>query len=332
MLGIGIIGAGFFGESHAKAINNVPSTQLITASRRDKKELKKFTQEFNIHGYTDYKKLLNDKDIDVVVIATPHQEHTQIAVDSASSGKHILIEKPMATSIADCAKIIEAAKKANVKLMVGHIMQFMRSSVVAKKIIDSGELGNIVYGTSATAKKWMSSSRKEWHCNDPDGGGMLITVGIHNIDMLTWLFKSRVSSVKASISTRFHNQQADDAGMLTLQYENGATGMAISTGYDSGTEIFMTSLTCTKGMLNIDMFKGVYLGRNEKWTHLPESVSDQTEHEALVNEWKAFVKAIETDSTPQITGEYGKHMMEIVLAAKRSSMEKKEIWIKDTGI
>lgn len=332
MLGIGIIGAGFFGESHAKAINDVPSTQLIAASRRDKKELKKFTQKFNIRGYTDYKNLLSNTDINAVVIATPHHYHTQIAIDASNAGKHILLEKPMATNPEECDSIIEAVVSANKKLMIGHSMQFIRSSIVAKEIIESGELGDIVYGTGTIEKYWQSPNRQSWHFDPATGGGMLMTVGIHYIDLLTWLFNSKVLSIKANLSTQFYEQEADDAGMLFMQYENGVTGVIISTGYKTGTSKFMAELTCTHGMLNVDMFKGVYIGKNEKWTHLPESVSDQTELEALVNEWKAFAKSIETNTSPRITGEYGKHMIEIIQAAKRSSMEKKEIWIKDTGI
>ncbi|MCK4746826.1 MAG: hypothetical protein KAT15_07325, partial [Bacteroidales bacterium] len=77
----------------------------------------------------------------------------------------------------------------------------------------------------------------------------------------------------------------------------------------------------------IDIRGGVYIGKNEKWTHLPGTASENTDHEALVNEWTAFVDAVGMNSPPPITGSYGKHIMEIVFAARESSLHNKEIWI-----
>ena len=89
----------------------------------------------------------------------------------------------------------------------------------------------------------------------------------------------------------------------------------------------MAELTCTKGMLRIDMFGGVYISQNDKWKHLPRSVSDNTEHEALMKEWEAFVEAVDTNSSPQVSGGYGKHIIEICLAARESSLKSQEIWL-----
>jgi len=327
MLGIGIIGAGAFGENHAKAILETPGIELIAASRRSSEELQKFSGKFNIAGYTDYKELLKNPDINAVVIAVPHQEHTHVAVDVARAGKHILLEKPMATTIEGCNQILDAANKAGICLMMGHTMQFMRSSSIVKEIIDSGELGEIIYGTGIVAKEWMTPNRKDWHRDDPIGGGMLITMGIHYIDLLTWWINSRVSSVRASISNRIHEDRADDSGMILLQYENGANGTVINTGYEQGAETFRATLTCVKGMLQTEMFGGVHIGKNNEWKYIPDSASPDTEHEALLNEWKTFASAIEANISPQVTGEYGKHIMEIVFAARESSLQNKEIWI-----
>ena len=103
--------------------------------------------------------------------------------------------------------------------------------------------------------------------------------------------------------------------------------MVISTGYVVGTETFSASLTCSKGNLRIDMFGGVHLNKEKKWVRLPGSAAKDAEHEALLNEWKAFVEAVDSISSPAVSGEYGRHIMEIVLAARVSSLHKKEVWI-----
>jgi phthalate 4,5-cis-dihydrodiol dehydrogenase len=327
MIGIGIIGAGYFGEFHAKAILETPGIELIAASRRNKKELNKFSDKFNIIGYTDYRELIKNPDIDAVIIAVPHQDHTVVSMDAAVAGKHILLEKPMATSIEDCDRIIASAKKAGICLMLGHSMQYIQSSTFLKEIVESGEIGEIINGTGTLAKKWMNPNRRDWHRDDPVGGGMLITVGVHYIDLLTWLFKSKVSSVRASISTKFHEYSADDSVMLFMEYESGACATIINTGYSNGGQIYNATITGTKGMARAEVFGGVHIGKNDKWDYVPDSASEDTDHEALIRELKDFAEAVETNSAPQITGEYGKHIMEIVFAARESSKLKKEIWI-----
>ena len=327
MIGIGIIGAGSFATNHAKAIGETPGSKLVAASRRSSVELDQFTRGHHITGYSAYRDLLNDPNVDAVIVATPHQTHARISIDAAAAGKHILLEKPMATNLEDCDRIIQATHASGVTLMIGHSMQFMRSSRLAKDIVDSGELGQIIYGTGHVAKEWMTPNRRDWHLNDPIGGGMLLTVGIHYIDLLTWLNGSKVSSVRANLSTLIHDQKADDAGMLFLQYENGATATVTSTGFETGADSFKAILTCQKGMLKIDMFGGVYLGKDGHWQHLPESLAENTEHEALTMEWNAFISAINKGSQPMVSGEYGRHIMEICFAARESSKKKREVWI-----
>lgn len=327
MIGIGIIGAGSFATNHAKAIGETSGSKLVAASRRSSVELDQFTKQHRITGYSDYRDLLEDPNVDAVIVATPHQTHARISMDAASAGKHILLEKPMATNLVDCDRIIQATHASGVTLMIGHSMQFMRSSRLAKDIVDSGELGQIIYGTGHVAKAWMTPNRRDWHLNDPIGGGMLLTVGIHYIDLLTWLYGSKVSSVRANLSTMIHDQKADDAALIFLQYENGATAAVSSTGFETGADSFEAILTCQKGMLKIDMFRGVYLGKDGHWQHLPESLAENTEHEALTMEWNAFISAINDGSQSLVSGEYGRHIMEICFAARESSQKKREVWI-----
>ena len=327
MIGIGIIGAGAFAAYHAKAIGETGGCRLVAASRRNSVELDLFTRKNRIKGYSDYRDLLKDPEVEAVLVATPHQTHARISMDAAAAGKHILLEKPMATSLIDCDRIIEAARAKAVTLMIAHSMQFMPSSRLARAIVNSGELGQIIYATGSVAKAWMTPNRRDWHLNDAVGGGMLLTVGIHYIDLLTWLYGSKVLSVRANLSSMIHNQKADDAAMVFLQYENGATAAVTSTGFESGADSFKAILTCQKGMLKIDMFGGVYLGKEGVWQHLPESSAENPEHEALTMEWKAFISGIKEDSQAMVSGEYGRHIMEICFAARESSQKKKEIWI-----
>lgn len=329
MIKVGIIGAGFYGKKHADVICRLPSVELIAASRTNEQKLENFCSEYQIHGYPNHMDLLNRGDLDTVVIATPHHLHKEIAIEAARANKNILLEKPMAHTIGDCHEINKIVNRAGTKLMIGHNMRFFRSSIIGKQIITSGELGEIVLGRSTVSKNWMTENRRSWHLDVKTGGGMLMTVGIHFIDVLSWLLNSQVESVRAQVSTVFHNQSSDDLALMFLQFENGTTGTVTSIAYSTGVTEFVTEITCTKGILKIDHLGGVYIGKNELWSLVSNSKINYPEEEALYVEWKAFEKSITENESSPVSGEYGEHMVSVIEAAKLSSMNRQEVNLVD---
>jgi phthalate 4,5-cis-dihydrodiol dehydrogenase len=329
MLNIGIIGAGFFGEKHAEAIAALDDARVVAASRNDIAALADFTRRFGGRGYTDYREILADPNVDAVLIATPHHLHTDIAIHAAQAGKHILLEKPMAPTLAECDQILRAVDAAGVRFMVGHINQFAPTYKMAKELITSGEMGEVVHGVSVMNKLWMESNRRDWHLDRTRGGGMWLTAGMHCLDRLTWLVGSRAQSVSAQFDARFHAQQADDVGMIFLRYANGAAGTVISTGYRTGAPTHSTELTCTKGMLKISYDAGIQIGRDERWRLIPESTALAMNQNwmatALVDEWRTFIAAIETGGETAVTGAYARHIMATAFAAEESSRLHREV-------
>lgn len=323
--GIGVIGAGSFGEAHARAIAELKNAKLVASSRTNANALGEFVQQFGGRGYTKYQDLLNDPAVNVVVIATPHHLHTEIAEHAARAGKHILLEKPMAPNLAECDRIVQAARDAQVALMIGFVNHYARAYELAKQVIASGEIGEVVLGVSTMAKIWVEPNRRVWHLDRATGGGMWLTAGIHCLDRLTWLVNSPVSQVFAKFATRFHEQSADDTGMISLQYANGAMGTIVSVGYREGVTKHLTELICTKGMLNVDYVGGISIGRGDRWQSIPFSGSPKWMHEAVVSEWRAFLDAVERNVLPPISGEYGREIMRVVFAAEESARENKAI-------
>lgn len=323
---IGIIGAGSYGRQHAEALAKLSNAKLVAASRTNREALDEFTSLYGGVGYVDYQALLEDHSVDIVVIATPHHLHTNIVLAAARAGKHILLEKPLSTTLSECELIIQAVQDAGVKFMVGHVNHFVPAYQIAKQMIEAGEMGDVVLGLATMQKYWMESNRRNWHLDRNVGGGVWLTVGIHPLDRMTWLIDSPVTSVSAQFSTRFHQQEADDVGMAFLRYANGATGTIVSTGYRTGAPKHLTELTCTKGMMNIDYTQGVSIGRDETWQTIPESIpSNDWMQEALVEEWRQFLNSIEDDTKTPITGAFALHIMEVIFAAEQSSQDKQEI-------
>jgi predicted dehydrogenase len=325
VVNIGIIGAGSYGEQHAQAMAELSDARLVAASRTNEAALTEFTDQYGGSGYTDYRMLLADPAVEAVVIATPHHLHTAIVEDAARAGKHILLEKPMAPTLDECNRILSVVRASGVKLMVGHTNQFANAYRTAKAILESGELGELVLGLSTMSKFWFEPNRRDWHLDRETGGGMWMTAGIHCLDRLTWLVGSRVERVSAQLSTCYHDQQADDTGMIFLRYANGAAGTVVSVGYAQGAPKHLTELTCTKGMMNIDYVQGVTLGRDERWVTVPDSGGQRWMHDALVNEWRAFLNYVTQDTPSPVPGEYARHIMATVFAAEESSRLRREV-------
>ncbi|MBN9306665.1 MAG: 1-carboxy-3-chloro-3,4-dihydroxycyclo hexa-1,5-diene dehydrogenase [Devosia sp. 67-54] len=325
MTGIGIVGAGHFGAVHARAIAEIDGLELVAACREDADAAAGFTRQFGGVPYSDWRALLDDPRVDAVVIATPHHLHEEIAIGAARAGKHVLLEKPMAPTVAACAAINAAVATAGVKLMVGHVMHFALPCLKAKEVLDAGTIGRPLLGSSWMIKLWMESNRRPWHLQRASGGGMLMTAGIHALDRLVWLMGQPVTSVGALVGTLFHEQQADDSALIGLRFAGGGIGQVQSVGYRDGAVGFAMDLVCERGTLRIDFDSGTWVGRNGTWTLLEHSIEPDWMHHAVVREWRAVQAAIDDSAEIAVDGAYASHIVEIIEAAHRANALRREV-------
>ncbi|WP_269933057.1 Gfo/Idh/MocA family protein [Aminobacter sp. HY435] len=328
MLKVGIIGAGHFGAAHAQALRSVDGAKLVAACRNDADGLKSFTDEYGGKGYLDYRDMLADPEVDAVVVALPHHLHTDVAIACAEAGKHIMIEKPLAPTVAECRRILAAADKAGVTLMPSHTMRFSLPFLAAKRVIDEGQLGAMRYGSSRMIKLWMEGNRRDWHLDPATGGGMLFTAGIHALDRLLAFAGRRATHVSAITATTFHEQKADDAALLLIRFGDDAAGQVASIGYANGAFISGDELVFDNGVLAVDFFKGVTLGKDLKWQKVENSIEHDVAGQALVRQWQAFVGAIATGAKPPLTGEDGMHVVACIEAAFKASRERREVAVE----
>jgi predicted dehydrogenase len=310
---------------HAKAIAEVEGLEIVAACRGDQAALAAFTDQFGGRGYAGWKDLLADPKVDAVVIATPHNLHEEITIAAAEAGKHILLEKPMAPSVAACAAMNAAAGRAGIHLMVGHVMHFALPCLAAKAVIDSGRLGRPVMGSSWMIKLWMEANRQPWHMSRASGGGMLMTAGIHALDRLVWLMGQEVSAVSAMMGTHFHDQEADDTALLGLRFADGGVGQVQSVGYRDGAVGFAMDLVCEKGTLRIDFDTGTWMGQGGNWTKLDQSFEPDWMHHAVVREWQALQAAMRGEAEVPVTGDYASHIVEVIEAAYEADALRREV-------
>ena len=328
MLRVGILGAGFFGAYHARAVAAVEGARLVAACAEQLSLAEAFTAEHGGKPYGDWRAMLDDKSVDAVAITAPHHLHCQLAMAALEAGKHVLLEKPMALSVAECSRIIASAETSRSKLMVGQIMHFVWPLLVARDILDRGDLGKPVTGSSSLLKTWMESNRRGWHLDPETGGGMLMTAGIHALDQLIWLMDGRVSSISAAAGTSFHDQKADDSAMMLLRFADGRFGQVASIGYRDGGGMFGVDLVCENGTLRVDPDRGVAIGRGGQWSDVANSRDPQWMQNAVIREWQAMVTAIANDAEVPVSGDYGRHIIACIEAAMVSSREQRDVKVQ----
>lgn len=329
MIGIGIIGAGFFGGAHARALSGLDRAHVVAACRSDAAAIAEFTGKHGGTPYTDWRALLDDTAVDAVVIATPHDLHRDIAVAALDAGKHVLLEKPMAVSIADCDAIAASAHESSGRFMVGHLPRFFLPMRAAADFLSSGDIGRPVTGTSALIKLWMEPNRQPWHLDRATGGGMLMTAGIHALDRLIHLMGgTAVSSVSAMMSAAFHDQDADDTAFINLRFADGRLSQVASIGYADGAGTTALEVICEGGTLRLDANGRMEVGRGGVWRDLPCPDEADPMDGALRRQWEAFIDAIETGGPSPIGADYGRHLVAIIAAARQSNEERREITVE----
>lgn len=203
-----------------------PDAELVAVACRDKGPLDHFTRTFGVSGYSDYKPLLDREQVDVVFIAAPVSEIPEITVLAANAGKHLVLGKPMAMTVAQADEMVAAVDKAGVLCFPFQCIHRLIDADI-KAQVDAGEIGDLVvmHQTNrwSIAEDWHNSGTPGWFV-DPTHvpGGAFIDEGIYGIDFLTWLAKSDIVEVEARMANVVHKElEVEDWGMATFTFANG---------------------------------------------------------------------------------------------------------------
>jgi predicted dehydrogenase len=338
-LGFGLVGAGGAARTHARQLREISGAELVAIHGRDEHRLKSVAQDIGAkRWYTDFRRLLDDKDVDVIDIVTPHGLHRDFAVAAADRGKHVLVEKPIEISLDRADAIIGACKRNGVKLGVVYQMRFGEAVQQVKRTVDAGRFGKVVLG-SAYDKGFRSDAYYDnWKGSKPlAGGGSVMTSTIHVIDLLLWLM-GPVRSVFAKKATRAHDTEVEDVGAALLTFASGAFGVVESTtaSYpsqkawvevhgDTGTAIVsgeydqMLLWHVRDSGVEIDAPQGFRFEDTMDPAGYPE-----TRQRSLLED---FIHAVQDDREPLVTGEEGRKSLAFVLAMYESAESGTEVTV-----
>lgn len=225
---VGILGLGHWYSCYglARALPEYPKAELVAVAHHDQDRLREFAATFGLQAYASYDELLARAGVDIVWIAPPVAEIPECTVKAARAGKHIVLGKPMAMTIAQADEMVEAVRRAGVQCVCFQGM-FRLAMAPIKRRIEAGEIGEIVVmhagGRWSIAEDWFHSGRPGWFA-DPKQvpGGAFIDEGIYSVEQLRWLAGSEVVQVEAKIANLVHKDIAvEDWGLAIFTFANG---------------------------------------------------------------------------------------------------------------
>lgn len=312
----GIIGAGTIATLHAEAIRTAGhSLGAVCDVRRESAQ--RLAEGYGATVTTDHRDLLADPAIDCVIITVPHALHAPLALDALAAGKHVLLEKPIATTRADAVALTAAASAASVTLAVGHVLHFVPSHIVAHDLLRGGAVGDIRLVVERRASNYAEGSRPGWFF-DPSvaGGGILLNVGTHAIDRIQWFAEARIRRVSGAVSARPGSEVETDAAAL-FDLEGGAHASLTVTGTGLGF-IEQIAVIGDRGALTLDRERGVQVFADGRRTaHVPAQPDEMAL--AFTAQIHDVVRAARTGGEPRVGMEYAVSVLDAALAVYAAS-------------
>lgn len=334
MVKIGIIGCGKVAQvRHIPEGLANPNATIVGYYDYSEKRAQETASTYGGKVYKNYEDMLNDSQIDAVCVLTPNNTHAEISIAALGSGKHVLCEKPMATTIEDCEAMVLASKETGKSLMIGLNQRLARAHQVAKQLIEEDSIGRIItfrttFGHSG-ADNWSIDGRNSWFFNKSSAEfGVLGDLGIHKTDLIHYLTGQNVVSViaKTSVLDKKNEQgipiPVEDNAICVYTLSGGAIGTMTASWTFYGEEDNSTILYGTKGIMRIyqDPEHAIVIEKTNGeriYYHLEAIQTNKNQTKSGVID--EFIASIIENRPPLISGEEVLPAMKAVFAAMKSS-------------
>lgn len=231
-LRIGVLGLGRAGAGMLAALVKHPDIKVAAAADPIAEHRARFEAEVGGETYLTAEDLCRHAAVDAVYIATPHQFHMEHAIAAAKAGKHMIVEKPVAISLDECDRMIEAVDKAGVKMVVGHTASFNPSIQKMRELIISGEVGKLGMISATAYTDFLYRPRRPEELVTEMGGGIIFNQVPHQVDASRYLAGGMARSVRAHTWVLDPGRKTEGSYMALLEFDNGAAASLVYSGYD----------------------------------------------------------------------------------------------------
>lgn len=330
---VGLIGSGFASAIHAAALRGVPGAIVAAVASPSEARLARFAAEHSIpRRFTDYRRLLELDEIEVVVIGAPNDLHAEITVAAAEAGKHVICEKPLCLNLAEADRMIAACRSAGVKLMYAEELCFAPKYVRLKQLVEEGAVGEL---TLIKQSEKHDGPHADWFWDvERSGGGVAMDMGCHALEFFRWMTgKRRAEWIWAELSTQVHRERTrgDDNALLVVKFEGGITAVAEESWTKKGGMDDRAEVYGSQGVAYADLLRGssILTYSETGYGYAVEKASttrgwsfaiyEEIWNYGFPQEMAHFIECVRENKEPLETGEDGRAVLELIFAAYESA-------------
>ncbi len=328
---VGILGSGGWANRYAMALAESDAAELVAVACGSRAP--KYAEKHGLRLLDGAEAMAAADDVEAVIVCTPHGYHADGAVPCLEAGKHVLVEKPMATSLADCDRMQAASAKSGACLRVAHSRRLFPLAKEARTVLASGRLGRILMMRQTFCHNARGFGTRDGHwMSDPKVSmGFFIGYGCHQLDMVMHMEGSRVTEVAGAFSNFWADTPIENCGSLFLRFADGV--------YTTFWEICSmppemkawppfpgmcerNEIVCEKGLMLLDPYSRLCVRTGEEWETIRELPKEEADPIStfLAEEVALLLKAADgEDASPLATAEEGRHVVEVCLAGMESS-------------
>ncbi len=323
---VGLQGCGGMGKSLASQLLTIEGAQLVGGADISEESRQKFAEQFQLPVYPSLSEMLEAAEIDAVIVATPNHRHAPDTIEAARAGKHVFCEKPMALTLEDCEAMIEACRRANVKLQIGQVLRYLPDFSEAIELVQAGALGEprhgLIFRYSGPREDWGHT----WRDDPQQVGHHLFEVAVHELDFARCVFGQPVAVSGWDVPLTNDNKLWARAITGTIEFASGAICVLIEGMFNplGRTEV---EISGNAGAVRFQWGQNFHyksLSGQEEWAKSSTELAEGRES-GLRRELREWIEAIQEDKPCTIPGEEGKANIELALAILQSNAQKRRV-------
>jgi UDP-N-acetylglucosamine 3-dehydrogenase len=312
-LGTAVIGTGFWGKNHARVYSELSSTELVAVCDVNRERAKAVANQFGVKAYTSSSRMLRNEDVKAVSVCTWSTKLAKEALKALNAGKHVLVEKPMASHTKQAEKLLETAENSDLHLTVGFLMRFIPGLQHIREAVENRKIGELVCATAKRVSQWPE------RIGDV---GVVKDTAIHDIDVMLYISNEDPIAVYAKTGSMMH-RKFEDYAQIMLTFEDGKSAF-IESNWITPYKTRIITVTGSEAIMKLDYIT------QELW------IEDSKENlqprfpwqEPLKLELQHFADCVLERKTPLITGVDGIAALKVAEAALRSSAKNRAIKLK----
>jgi predicted dehydrogenase len=325
-LRVACIGLGWWSDVLADAIERSGELTIAACYSRTAETRRAFAQKYGCAVAASYQALLEDRSIEAIINTTPNNIHRETTVAAARAGKHVFLDKPIATTIADARALTEACARSKVVLALGYQRRRESHFRWVRRQIDDGAFGRLVNAEANISRDRLGQFEPGHWRYTAEGmpGGVMLQIGIHYTDVLQYLV-GPVKAVSASVAQLVLPGENPDVASMILEHENGALS-TVNASYASAGEYYLMNVYGKEATAYYDLTEGL---RVQKRGSGKVDAVPCPKNDTLVEELEEFAAAVRGGSEPEMDGEKATASLAVLLAGVKSAAEGRRVTVAD---